>query len=141
MKRLIIVLAVLAMAPAVAAAQVVKDVSIKSFGVFAGESVTGPGGLEQRRSVLLRETNVLTKEDWKHRFGVKYHIDGDPGAHVICRERVIRDGRLSGSLRVRRETNADYESLLQYNPAFDKRELTIEIECGGRKASKTFTLK
>lgn len=141
MKRLILALAILAMAPAGADAQVVKNVIIKSYGIFAGDSVTGPSGFAERKTVLLRETDVISKDDWKHRFGVVYQIDGDPGAHVVCHENVYRSGRPSASLRVYRKTNASYESLLHYNPAFDKRELTIEIKCGGRNASKTFTLK
>lgn len=141
MKRLILVFAVLLLAPTGAKAQVVKDVTIKNFGIFAGESVTGQSGFAERKSVLLRETNVISKDDWKHRFGVEYTINGDPGAHIVCHENVYRSGRPSASLRFYRETNASYQSLLQYNPAFDKRELTIEIECGGRKASKTFTLQ
>lgn len=140
MKRLILALAVLLLVPAGAGAQTVKDITIKSYGIYGGESVAGPNGLATRKTVLLRQTDVISKDDWKHRFGVEYQINGDPGAQVVCREKVSRSGRPSASLQVRRETNAVYVSLLQYNPAFDKRELTIEIECGGSKASKTFTL-
>jgi len=140
-KRLLFILAFLLLTPAGGSAQNVKDLTLKSFGIYHGETVTTPSGGVSRQSRLLRETDVIGKDDWKNRFGITYMLTGDPGAHAVCKEMVFRNGAPSANVRTYRETNADYDVLLQYNPAYDKRDLTIVVDCEGRKVSKTFTLK
>ncbi len=141
MKIPLLLLALVLFTPSGGFSQNVKELTLKSFGVYEGETVMGRAGGPMRKSTLKRETDVIGKDDWKNRFGITYMLSGDPGAHAVCKELVYRNGALSASVRTYRETNVEYDALLQYNPVYDKRELTIVVDCEGKKITKTFTLK